>query len=462
MHILLFGTGDYYQKYKRCFKPEDIEALIDNDKCKQGIQIDGYDVFSPKAVIGMNFDCIVILSVHEAAMRRQLVELGVPEEKIYKFSELHRHPELLNSRNDIVCYGNDDFFSTVIAEEASDTVILMSHNLDLNGASLALFYAAQILKSNGYSVLFVSWTDGPLRTYIREAQIPVIVDADLQIKTHLERNWLRDFHMLICNTVNYYQFLSERNETARIVWWLHDPAIFYESLDLDQLRKISPKNMTVCAVGPIAERAFNDYFPNWKVRQLLYGIPDIIPRFRSHDVMEIVMIGNVQDYKGQDILVDALKRLPQELLKKIHVSIIGSQQSAYATAVKKAAEGLRQISFLPVANRAAIHEILNGADLLVCPSRVDSMPVVVSEGMQHGLPCIVSDATGIAAYINDGVDGFIIRSEDVDHLSSRLLWCINHSKELMCIGKKARLIYERYFSMEIFEENLLRTIREAF
>lgn len=461
MRILLFGTGDYYQKYKRWFDPEEIDVLIDNDRCKQGSQIDGHEVVSPEAAAEREFDCIVILSVHEASMREQLMRLGIPEERIYKFSELHRHPEILNCEDEIACYVEDGFFAKMTTGKLSDTIVLMSHNLDLNGAALALFYGAQVLKAQGYSVLFVSWTDGALRNYIRRCGIPVVIDATMQIKTQAERKWLCGFRMVICNTINYYQFLSERDENVKVLWWLHDPAMFYESLDLDQLRRISERNITVCAVGPVAERAFKTYFPNWKVQQLLYGIPDINFQPGSNRIMEIVTIGNVQDYKGQDILIEALKKLPQEALGKVHVSIIGSQQSAYATAVREAAKGLEQVAFLQAVDRAGIHKVLEGADLLVCPSRTDCMPVVVCEGMQHGLPCIVSDATGTAAYINDGVDGFVVKSEDAVHLSDKLLWCISHPKELAAMGKKARLVYERYFSMEVFEGNLLRLIRES-
>lgn len=458
MRILLFGTGDYYHKYKGWFNPEEIDVLIDNDRCKQGKRIDGYLVVSPEEASERDFDCIVILSVHEAAMRRQLTELGISEEKIYKFSELHRHPGVLKGRREIQCYGDDTFFAGMMAGRLSDTIVLMSHNLDLNGASLALFYGAQVLKSNGYSVLFVSWTDGPLRAHIRERNIPLIIDVNMQIKTQTQREWLRSCRMMICNTINYSHFLSERDETVRVLWWLHDPEIFYAGLDLDQLGKMSPKNMAVCAVGPIAERAFKKYFLHWKVGQLLYGIPDIDPHPRCHKAMEIVVIGNVQDYKGQDILVEALKRLPQEAIEKVHVRIIGAQQSAYATAVRRAAEKIEQVSFLTAVDREEIHEVLDGADLLVCPSRVDCMPVAVCEGMQHGLPCIVSDATGIAAYINDGVDGFVFKSEDIEDLSERLLWCVSHPKELVSMGKRARLVYERHFSMEVFEKQFLQTV----
>ena len=50
MKILLFGTGDYYQKYKRWFRKEDIAGLIDNDANKQGTLIDGYEVYPPQMI----------------------------------------------------------------------------------------------------------------------------------------------------------------------------------------------------------------------------------------------------------------------------------------------------------------------------------------------------------------------------------------------------------------------------
>ncbi len=82
------------------------------------------------------------------------------------------------------------------------------------------------------------------------------------------------------------------------------------------------------------------------------------------------------------------------------------------------------------------------------------MPTVAAEAMMHGVPCILSDATGTAGYIQDGVDGIVFHSEDARSLAEKLVWCIEHPKQLSDMGMRARKVYENVFSMQVFEENV--------
>ena len=51
------------------------------------------------------------------------------------------------------------------------------------------------------------------------------------------------------------------------------------------------------------------------------------------------------------------------------------------------------------------------------------MPTVAAEAMMHGVPCLVSDAVGTAAYIRHGEDGLVFPSGDVQALRSD---CVVH------------------------------------
>lgn len=455
MKILLFGTGDYYRKYRDWFRHEDILGLIDNDEKKCGAVIDGYPVYLPWEALDLPYDSIVILSVHEGTMRRQLTELGVPNDKVYIYSELYKHPELIVDKRPVCIWGSDRLLSAILSEGHTDAILLMSHNLDLNGAALALFYMALLLIKNHISVFFASWSDGALRQYLYEENIPAIIDPNLQMKTQRETGWTHGFHRIICNTLNYYQFLSDRNIDDRIIWWLHDPMMFYKSLDKELIHRIRNENLAVYAVSPIAEAAFKKYFPRFDVQRLVYGIPDVPFKKKNHEKLRFITIGNVQEYKGQDVLIRALKDLDEKVRRQIHVDVVGFRPSAYANAVKALAEDLENIvRFVPPVDRAQIHDFLENADVLICPSIVDTMSIASNEAMQHALPCIVSDAAGIAEYIKDGADGFVVRQGDAQALAAKIGWCVEHRDRLEQIGKNARQIYEQHFSMEVFEKNI--------
>lgn len=462
MKCLLFGTGDYYRKYKDWFKTEDVLGLIDNDKSRQGQMLDGYQVYPPEEAVRLPFDCIVVLSVHEEAMRKQLEGLGVPEGKICIFSELYKHPELTAADRAVGFFGDGRTVLRITAAEQADAVLLMSHNMDLNGAALALFYMAQVLVKNGMRVFFASWSEGPLGKMLYERHIPVIVDPNLQMRTQRETEWTHSFHRVVCNTLNYYQFLSDRDGNDKVLWWLHDPAMFYQGLDQELLGKIRMERLSAYAVSPVAGEAFRSCFPGAKTEQLVYGLPDDPGIKRRHEGLVFVTLGNVQAYKGQDILIEALKRLDKKAGEQVRVRIVGFQPSAYANAVKEASESLGNlIEFIPPVGREEVHRLLEEADVLVCPSRQDCMPTVAAEAMMHGVPCLVSDVTGTAAYIGHRENGLVFQSGDAQDLAEQILWCLENRGRLPEMGRKARKVYEETFSMEVFEKNVMKAVREA-
>lgn len=87
-----------------------------------------------------------------------------------------------------------------------------------------MFHAAKVLKKRGYAVVYASMLDGPLKPILIENDISVIVDENLQISTMQETVWVSTFSLLICNTLNFHVFLSERDTNIPVVWWLHDSA----------------------------------------------------------------------------------------------------------------------------------------------------------------------------------------------------------------------------------------------
>lgn len=79
----------------------------------------------------------------------------------------------------------------------------------------------------------------------------------------------------------------------------------------------------------------------------------------------------------------------------------------------------------------------------------------------HSVPCILSDAAGTSAYVRDGNDGLIFPSGNVQALTDKIEWCVNNRKKLTGMGKKARELYEKHFSISAFEKRLIEVIREA-
>ena len=177
MKFMLFGTGEYYNRYKIWFTREDIIALIDNSKDKQGQYIDDVLVIPPEDVFQYEFDVIIILSFYVRIMKLQLTNLGVEESRIYHFFDLHdlickpavrrevryyglKEWEDKNCRNNI---GNNRKNNCKSNLESDRKILLLSNDLTMGGPAIALYHAAQILIKRGLRVVYGSMLDGPLR-----------------------------------------------------------------------------------------------------------------------------------------------------------------------------------------------------------------------------------------------------------------------------------------------------------
>lgn len=466
MNILLFGTGEYYERYKKWFYQENVLALLDNSSAKQGTHIDGILVLSPEEGVRLAYDIVVILSFYVKEMKKQLLACGVAETCIYHFYDLNalftkKAFARKEAAHPIQYYGNPQKILCAPPLEDRKKVVLISHDLTLGGPAIALFHAAQILKKNGYDVVVASMIDGPLKDIILENKIPVIVDVSLQVKTMAEVSWVQNFQIVLCNTNAFCVFLSDRDTSIPVIWWLHDSAFFYDGINKNLLCKISRKNLAAVSAGPVPEKAIQNLVPDFPAGRLIYGVADhgaCGAMRRKTDRVVFVTIGYAEPRKGQNILVEAVQRIRPEIRKKAVFYLIGQNTSLFAQELKKRISCLPEIEMFSEVGREEINDILKNADVMVCPSREDPMPTVAAEAMMHSVPCIVSDATGTAECITDGINGYIFKSGDIQNLSDRLACCIGQKENLKRTGQKARKLYEKYFSMEVFEKELLRLL----
>lgn len=454
MRLLVFGTGEYYERFKKWIAKEEIVALLDNSSAKQHKLLDGVEILSPEEGITRDYEAIIVMSFYIKEMKKQLLDLGVAEEKIYHFYDLRKLVSLEKYRQQIQYYGITE---QELRDEAKTQIGLLSTDLALGGTAIALFHMAEALKRCGYSVVFASMMDGPLRAYLEDQGIPVIIDSNLQLATMRETEWLAEFCLIICNAINYYIFLSDRDLEIPMIWWLHDSAFFYDGVDREVLQKVSETNLKVFSVGPVPEKALHQVLPKMQINRLLYGVDDMAGRAvknLQNEKVCFVTIGFIEARKGQDVLIRAIRLLKKEICTQAVFYLIGQNTSLLAGQVSKEAEQVSEVSVTGPVGRKEIDKVLREADAMICPSREDPMPTVVAEAMSYSVPCIVSDAVGTAEYITERENGLVFRSEDAEMLADRIRWCIENRQFLRGMGIEARKTYEAVFSMERFEKEV--------
>ena len=79
----------------------------------------------------------------------------------------------------------------------------------------------------------------------------------------------------------------------------------------------------------------------------------------------------------------------------------------------------------------------------------------------YGKPCIASDSTGTADYIDNGVNGFVCKTEDAEDLCEKMRYFIHNPERINEMGQEARKVYEEYFTMDKFADRLCAAMDET-
>jgi glycosyltransferase involved in cell wall biosynthesis len=93
---------------------------------------------------------------------------------------------------------------------------------------------------------------------------------------------------------------------------------------------------------------------------------------------------------------------------------------------KKAGKHRGKTIYLGLLNKTHLNEIINNAEVIVLPSKVDNFPNTAVESMSLGKTVIGTYEGGFDQLIKDGVNGFLINA----HSASALKDAVNKSLQL--------------------------------
>jgi glycosyltransferase involved in cell wall biosynthesis len=145
------------------------------------------------------------------------------------------------------------------------------------------------------------------------------------------------------------------------------------------------------------------------------------------DWIKLLFVGRYHYNKGPDLLLDAVRQLPQELKAKLDLRMygVGSMKQALI-------KDLRQhelTSFISINDGIEAQKFVDElfrADYLVIPSRIESIPVVFSDAMQMGVPVIATPVGDLRALIEEhrcGVLADDVSASSLARALERVLSC---------------------------------------
>lgn len=137
------------------------------------------------------------------------------------------------------------------------------------------------------------------------------------------------------------------------------------------------------------------------------------------DDFVLIQIGELNKNKNQIMAIEAMKQLVKKH-SNIHLLLvgIGKLEDFYN---KKIKEYNLDGNIHLLGYRKDVPKLLKISNVLLSLSHREGLPVNVIEGLMSGLPAIVTDCRGNRDLVEDGVNGYIIKINNIEELIDRII-----------------------------------------
>ena len=181
------------------------------------------------------------------------------------------------------------------------------------------------------------------------------------------------------------------------------------------------------------------------------------PAFMQDGVPYVVTAGRLVKQKGYDRLLAAWEQVCATVAHW-RLAIIGAGEDENELKALARTLGVQgRVDFIaPLKNLTAVYQ---HAQIYAMSSRAEGFPMVLLEAMAAGLPAVSFNCTGPDVIIRHGVDGFLVKQDDIDGLAAQLAALMQNEPLRRTFSRAAREITGR-FSLEKYldaYENLCQT-----
>lgn len=348
-----------------------------------------------------------------------------------------------------------------VQEKYQGKILLVSHEFSRTGAPMAcLMLAKTIKKIFGEPPVVMGCSDGPFRQDFEDAGIKTFLIGELPFFKNDLKNFLDSFDLIIVNSVSFLFFDVINNVSVPVVWWNHE-VLDMKSVKILNMDKFLLSLKEVWFVSPLLEDFLKEHFPQVQRRFFPYGIPieQLPERQIKRSELNFLLVGSIEKRKGIHIFIDAISALPEKMREKCSFKIIGKvMEQGYYKKMLDRASGIKELDILPPVSHDELLQYYADCDVVVSSSIVDPFPIVITEGFMHSKLCLFPDAIGQALLVEDKKNAVLFKTGDAIDLKNKIEDIVLNFEKYQNIAKEGRKIYEDYFSMEKFSENVKNNV----
>lgn len=174
----------------------------------------------------------------------------------------------------------------------------------------------------------------------------------------------------------------------------------------------------------------------------------------------MVSLGSVQRRKGQYTIVTAMNMLDNQILKDIHLTIVGTGPDVIVIEdyLEKNPRLKSHVDLLGAVKNTEVYTKLASANIMVLMSENEGLPISLIEGLRSGLALVSTNVSGIPELIEEGKNGFLL-APDVNQLADLLRRVNQYDWEAM--GEESRKIFEKNYVFTRMRSDYLSMLNKA-
>jgi glycosyltransferase involved in cell wall biosynthesis len=174
-------------------------------------------------------------------------------------------------------------------------------------------------------------------------------------------------------------------------------------------------------------------------------VKKFLPKKTRNKKFVIVCPSRISPEKGQEIAINAIASLPQEMVLKIELVLVGFVSDT--TYLESLRARIRKLPVRIITNVRDITPYYQKADIVIFPTQMhEGFGLVAAEAMCCAKPVIASDFPAIREVV--GTNGLLVAPGDTKALSSAILHLFNDEDLRRKLGRSGRAFVLKQFTWD--------------
>ena len=363
-------------------------------------------------------------------------------------------------------------------------VLFVSHTAQVSGAEKVLLNLLSYFDTNIVKPIVVCPENGTLVEDLRNQNVAVkLIPMPLLIRTfnpgkllkyclafyRYARRFIREIRaakadIVHCNsfTSTLYSILPAKLTKTPVIWHMHDilqdrlfNKIFIRVTALGADKIICVSDATKNALVKFGVRAdkcdviYNSIRNSEARHNSLANFRQEIGATGNSKI--ISMIGQLAEWKGQDVFIDATTKLVRKFsnFKCVIVGdVISPSEERYKKNIFRMVDTLKLSNYIIFTGfRSDVQKIINDSDVIVHASiKPDPLPTAIIEAMNSGKAVVATNVGGVPELVTNYRTGLIVPPNDPVALANAIAKLIAAPEKAAEMGTLAKQVIQRRFN----------------